>query len=93
MDEVIYTKQGRPLKILGEDLFSRSGKHVGRILNEKAYGPDGKYVGTIVDDRLIYRSSDSANVASPFVARDSFGHTYANHMAVATWGTEPPIPD
>lgn len=93
MPELIYTKQGRPLKVSGEGLFSRSGKHVARIRNEKAYDPNGKYVGTIVGDRLVYRSSDSAYAASSFMARDGFGHTYANRLAVATWGDEPPIPD
>ena len=50
---MIYTKDGRPLKVSGQDLFARSGKHVARIRNGKAYGPDGRYVGTIVNDRLI----------------------------------------
>ena len=26
--DVIYTKDGRPLKVSGQDLISRSGKHV-----------------------------------------------------------------
>lgn len=91
--DMTYTKSGRPLKVSGEDLISRSGKHVARIRNGKAYGPDGKYVGTIVNDRLIYRSTDSATVSSPFVRRASAGHAYANHAATAAWGEEPPIPD
>ena len=48
--EMIYTKNGRPLKIAGEDLFARSGKHVAPMRDGKAYGPDGRYVGTIVND-------------------------------------------
>jgi hypothetical protein len=91
--ERIYTKNGRPLKVSGQDLFSRSGKHVARMRNDKAYGPDGRYVGTIVNDRLIYRSTNSASVSSPFVPRVSAGHAYANRVPTAAWGDEPPIPD
>lgn len=91
--EMIYTKNGRPLKVSGQDLFSRSGKHVARMRNDKAYGPDGRYVGTIVGDRLIYRSTDSASISSPFAPRASAGHAYANHAATAAWGDEPSIPD
>lgn len=89
----IYTKEGRPLKVSGEDLFSRSGKHVARIRNGKAYGPDGRYVGTIVENRLIYRGTHSASISSPFAPRPGAGHASANHAATATWGEEPRISD
>lgn len=89
----LYTKEGRPLKVSGDDIFSRSGKHVARIRGGKAYGPDGTYVGTIVGDRLIYRSTNSATISSPFAPRAHAGHASAKHAAVATWGDEPPIPD
>ena len=91
--DMIYTKNGRPLKVSGQDLISRSGKHVARMRNGKAYGPDGRYVGTIVNDRLIYRSTNSATISSPFAQRASAGHTHANHAPTAAWGDEPPIPD
>jgi hypothetical protein len=91
--DMVYTKDGRPLKVSGHDLFSRSGKHVARIRNGKAYGPDGRYVGMIVNDRLIYRSTNGASVGSPFVPRMSVGHSRANHAPTASWGEEPPIPD
>ena len=91
--EFIYTKNGRPLKISGQDLFSRSGRHVARMRNGKAYGPDGRYVGTILNDRLIYRSTNSASISRVFVPRAGTSHTRANHAATANWGDEPPIPD
>lgn len=91
--DVIYTKDGRPLKVSGQDLISRSGKHVARIRNGKAYGSDGRYVGTIVNDRLIYRSTNSATISSPFAPRASAGHAHANRAPAAAWGDEPPIPD
>jgi hypothetical protein len=55
-----YTQDGLPLRFSGDDLFSRSGKHVGRVRSGKAYSPDGLYAGTLVGDRLIYRSTDIA---------------------------------
>lgn len=91
MDKM-YTKEGRPLKVSGHDLISRSGEHVARISGSKAYGPNGEYVGTIVGDRLIYRSTDSAAISSPFAPRAVAGHASANHAASASWGDEPPIP-
>jgi hypothetical protein len=89
----IYTKEGRPLRLSGDDLFSRSGKHVGRVRSGKAYGPDGRYVGTVVGDRLIYRSTHSVTISSPYAPRASAGHASAKRPATATWGEEPPIPD
>jgi hypothetical protein len=44
----LYTKEGRPLRQSGDDLFSRSGTHVAKLKGKKAYGPDGRYVGTLV---------------------------------------------
>jgi len=44
----LYTKQGRPLRQSGDDLFSRFGTRVAKLKGKKAYGPDGRYVGTLV---------------------------------------------
>jgi hypothetical protein len=60
----LHTKEGRPLRQSGHDLFSRSGTHVARLRGKKAYSPDGKYVGTIIGNRLVYRSTDCATVGS-----------------------------
>jgi hypothetical protein len=89
----IYTKEGRPVRVSGNDLYSRTGKHVGRIRSGKAFGPDGKYIGTIVGDRLIYRDTHSATRSSPYAPRSSEGHAVANKAATAEWGEEPRIPD
>jgi len=90
---IIYTKQIRPLRLSEDDLFSRSGRRVGRVRGRKAYGPDGRYVGTIAGDHLIYRSTDSAKVSSPYASTASAGHASANPAATATWGEEPQISD
>jgi hypothetical protein len=89
----LYTKDGRPLKRSGDNLYSRSGTHVARVRGKKAFGPDGRYVGTIVGSRLIYRSTDSAAVSSGFAAGARGGSGSANAAGSAAWGEEPPIPD
>jgi hypothetical protein len=57
------------------------------------YGTDGRYVGTIVGDRLVYRSTDSAAISSPFSAANHTGFAQANHAGAAIWGDEPDISD
>jgi hypothetical protein len=89
----LYTKNGRPLQVSGETVYSRSGKVIGRIDGRKVYGTDGRYVGTITDDRLVYRSSDSAGIRSPFVAANRAGSARANRAGSGVWGDEPDIPD
>ncbi len=90
MSDLLYTKEGRPLKVDGNDLISRDG-HVARLRDKFAFGPDGCYVGTVVGDRLVYRTTDSARIGSPFVRRATVGHAYANRVPAAIVGDEPPI--
>jgi hypothetical protein len=89
----LYTKNGRPLQVSGEMVYSRSGKVVGRINGNKVYGTDGRYVGTIASGRLVYRSTDSAGVGSPFSAGDPVGSAKADSVGAAILGDEPDIPD
>jgi len=89
----LYTKDGRPLQVSGETVYSRSGQPVGRIRENKVFGTDGRYVGTIVGDRLVYRSTDGASVGSPFAAASRAGSTKANRAGSAIWGDEPGIPE
>ena len=89
----LYTKNGRPLQVSGNKVYSRSGQVVGRIKGEKVYGTDGRYVGTIVGDRLVYRSTHSAGISSPFLAANRAGSARANRAGSAIWGDEPDIPD
>lgn len=88
-----YTKNGRPLQVSGDKVYSRSGTLVGRIDGDKVYGSDGRYVGTIVGERLVYRSTQSARVASSFSAGNRAGIGKANRAASGIWGDEPDIPD
>jgi hypothetical protein len=85
----LYTKEGRPLRQSGDDLFSRSGTHVAKLKGKKAYGPDGRYVG----NRLVYRSTDSATIGSSFAQRAHAGTASASAVGAAVLGDEPPIPD
>ncbi|MEO0366769.1 MAG: 4-fold beta flower protein [Pseudomonadota bacterium] len=89
----LYTKNGRPLKVIRDIVYSRSGKAVGRIRDKYVYGPNGRYAGTLIDNRVIYRSVDSARIGTPFAATSTVGFALANAVGVATWGDEPDFPD
>ena len=89
----LYTKNGRPLQVSGDMVYGRSGRVVGRINGDRVYGTDGRYVGTIVNDRLVYRSTHSASISSPFSAANRAGTARANRAGAAIWGDEPDIPD
>ena len=89
----LYTKNGKPLQVSGNTVYSRSGTVVGRIRGEKVYGTDGCYVGTITNGRLVYRSTDSATIGSSFSVANCAGTGLANSAALAVWGDEPDIPD
>lgn len=69
----LYTKNGRPLQVSGDTVYSRSGQVVGRIDGDRVYGTDGRYVGSIVNDRLVYRSTHSAGIRGPFVRANRAG--------------------
>lgn len=79
----LFTKDGRP----------RSGHPVGRARGNKVFGTNGRYVGTTVDDRLVYRSTDTAAIGSPFAIANRAGSARANRAVSAVWGDEPDIPD
>jgi hypothetical protein len=90
----LYTKNGRPLRVSGSTVYSRSGKIVGRISGDKVYGTNGRYVGTISGDRLVHRSTDGASVGSAFSTANQAGSAAAaNTVGSAIWGDEPDIPD
>lgn len=89
----LYTKNGRPLEVSGNTVYSRSGQVVGRINGDKVFGTNGRYVGTITSGRLVHRSTDSARISSPFAAANRAGSAKANSAGSAVWGDEPDIPD
>jgi hypothetical protein len=65
----LYTKNGRPLQRSGDNLFSRAGKQLGGVRGDRVYGPDGRYAGPIVGNQVVYRSTHSARISSPFAPR------------------------
>lgn len=89
----LYTKYGLPLQVSSDKVYSSSGRAVGRIKGKKVFGPNGKYVGTIANDRLVYRSTDSSAIVSPFCAAARCGTARAQIAGSAIWGDEPTIPD
>jgi hypothetical protein len=89
----LCTKNGRPLQVSGDKVYSRSGTVVGRIKGQKVFGTDGQYVGTIVGDRLVYRSTQSGTVSGSFSAANRMGSSLGDRAGSALWGDEPNIPD
>jgi hypothetical protein len=89
----LYTKNGRPLKRSGDNIFARSGAQVGRVRGNKVYGPNGRYVGTLVGNRLVYRSTESAGMRSSFMPQRRMGSSSMRAVGSAIMGEEPPIPD
>jgi hypothetical protein len=88
----LYTKDGNPLQVSGNIVYSQSGTVVGRINGNKVFGTDGRYVGTIVGDRLVYRSTDSAVIKPVFSSANRAGTGRANRGGSGIWGDEPKIP-
>jgi len=89
----LHTKNGKPLQVSGDLVYSKSGKVVGRIHGNKVYGQDGRYVGTIASGRLVYRSTDSSTIRSSFSAANRAGTGLGSMAGLGIWGDEPNIPD
>jgi hypothetical protein len=66
-DNILFTRNARPLLREGNDLFSETGNQVAR-LQSIAFDRHGRYVGTIDEnDRLVYRSEDSNTLGEVYV--------------------------
>lgn len=89
----LHTKNGRPLQVHGDKVYSRCGQIIGRIKDDRVFGTDGRYVGTIDNDRLVYRSIHRARVNTPFAVANRNGMGLSQRFAAAIWGDEPDIPD
>ncbi|MCW2529296.1 MAG: hypothetical protein JWM76_4156 [Pseudonocardiales bacterium] len=91
--EELFTRDGRPLKVDGNDVFDRSGRQVARLRGRTLHGCDGRYVGTLIGDRVVYRASDDTTISSPFSPRNVAGSAKADRPPVALRGDEPFVPD
>ncbi len=91
--DVHVHQERQATEVSGGIVYSKSGRVVGRINGKKVFGTDGRYVGTIEGDRLVYRSTDSAQIGSSFSAGNRAGTARANSSGSAIWGDEPNIPD
>ena len=89
----LYTKNGIPLQVSGNTVYSRSGAPIGRITGDRVFGTNGAYVGTIVNDCLVYRSTHSAGIGASFSVAHRAGIARANRAGCAMWGDEPNIPE
>ena len=52
MDD-LYTRSGRLLQRLGNNLHSRSGRYLGQVQNGKVFDRDGRYGGTLGGARVV----------------------------------------
>ncbi|MGV3712891.1 4-fold beta flower protein [Pseudolysinimonas sp.] len=93
MSDRLHTKNGRPLQVHDDKVYSRSGTYVGRISNGKIYDPNGRYAATIVGDRAVYRTTDSASIIGPSISSNRVGIAVINKVGAAIIGDEPPFPD
>ena len=50
----LYTKNGRPLQVHDDIVYSKGGKVVGKIDGNKVFDQGGQYVGTIVEGHDTY---------------------------------------
>lgn len=91
--ERLNTKNGRPLRVTGDHVFTRSGQELGRIRGERVFGLDGRYVGSIAGDRLVYRSTQSASSSGYYMPRSRSGFMAMDRLGSMVWGDEPPTPD
>lgn len=83
----LYTKQGRPLQVSGDIVYSRSGRVVGRISSGKVYGLNDRYVGSIDGDRLVYRSTESGRLGSSLSGSNIVGSAMGSVVGSAIWVT------
>ena len=57
--EMMFTWRGRSFGYKdGENLWTYSGKHVGRFHCDEVYGSDGRYLGEMKNDKLITKYQD-----------------------------------
>jgi hypothetical protein len=90
----LYTRSGRLLQRLGNQLHSRSGRYLGQLQNGKVFDPNGRYCGTIVGERVVYRTIDSAaTAASSTPVTTPPSSTGPNLTGASLWGIEPPFED
>ncbi|MFI7601995.1 hypothetical protein [Actinoplanes sp. NPDC049681] len=48
--------------VVGTDVFSRSGAHLGRCVGNEVFGLDGRYLGEILEDRIVQRDGPHGTV-------------------------------
>jgi hypothetical protein len=88
----MYTKNGVPMTVRGDRVFNPRGVNFGYVRGERVFGLDGRYRGTIVGDRLIHRSTQSANMGGARAqSAGTGGSARAARAGSAAWGDESDI--
>ena len=89
----LHTKNGRPLQLVGDKLFAKSGAYLGLVKNGQAYHSTGMYAATIVGDRAVYRFEHSATMIGPSMHAPWTPSVALNKMVSFTLGSEPIFKD
>jgi hypothetical protein len=89
----MHTKNGRPLQVKGDTMYSQSGLVLGRVRKDKLFDQNGRYVGTVIGNRLVFRSQDSSQVAPSFSAAKRSARALINRPRCGVRGDEPDTPD
>lgn len=74
---MIHTPGGRPLKMVGGDIFSDQGLHLARVVGTIAYTPSGRYAGSLEGQILLFSDADCMCLERPFVPLSDVGFTSA----------------
>ncbi len=90
----VYTKNGRPVQVHDDRVYSKRGRYVGHLDDGHLFGKNGRYIATVDGDRLVYRSTDRAHISSPLAPTGNVGGSGAANVGRSgIWGDEPDIPD
>lgn len=91
--KILYTKNGKPLQLVGDSLYSKSGAYLGRVQGGKTYHPTGRYAGTIINDRVIHHVEHSAALIGPSMSGPRMPILKLNSVPAAAIGDEPTFQD
>lgn len=90
---MLYTKQGAPIQVVGDKLFDKTGRLVGRRDGDTVYAPDGRYAATLVDDgaggRLVFLTRYQGLKSHAFAPMRIAATAAAPRIAAVVVGDEP----
>lgn len=80
--DVVYSLEGRPFRIDGDRLWTRSGAYVGKEVDGLFYDTAGAYIGEFKNDRLGYKTRNASKRKLGHMARmNKMGISRMDRMA------------